>query len=66
MMEIKGSTAIITRDPFTFDIEDMIDSVRRCIDGYMEAEYTEEEITNMDYSDYKALANYILEKAKFD
>lgn len=64
MIEIKENIAIITRDPFTFDIEDMVDSIRRCIADYMETEYTEEEIVDMDYSDYKTLANYILEKAK--
>lgn len=66
MIEIKENIATITRDPLTFDIEDMIDNVRRCITDYMEEEYGEEEILSMDYTDYKTLVNHIFEKAKID
>lgn len=65
MIEIKENIATITKDPLTFDIKDMIDNVRSYISDYMVEEYGEEEITNIDYGDYTALVNYVLEKAKY-
>ena len=61
----KGTTIVVTR-PLVFDISNIADTLRRDLLDSLEAEYGDEEIANMDYSDYKTLFNRILEEAKID
>ena len=42
------------------------DTIRRDLLDYLEAEYGDDEMALMDYSDYKTLFNRILEEAKID
>ena len=65
MIEIKETTIVITK-PLVFDVKGLADTVRRNLLYSLEDEYGEEEIANIDYSDYKTLFNRILDEAKID
>lgn len=69
MIEIKettkGTTIVITK-PLVFDVKSIVDAVRQDLLCSLENEYGNEEIANIDYSDYKTLFNRILEEAKID
>lgn len=69
MIEIKettkGTTIVITK-PLVFDVKSIADAVRQDLLYSLEDEYGDEEIANIDYSDYKTLFNRILEEAKID
>ena len=65
MSEIKETTIVITK-PLVFDVKGLADTVRRNLLYSLEDEYGEEEIANIDYSDYKTLFNRILDEAKID
>lgn len=69
MIEIKettkGTTIVITK-PLVFDVKGIADAVRQDLLYSLEDEYGNEEIANIDYSDYKTLVNRILEEAKID
>lgn len=69
MIEIKettkGTTIVVTR-PLVFDVSGIANIVRRDLLDSLEDEYGDDEMANMDYSDYKTLINHILEEAKID
>lgn len=69
MIEIKettkGTTIVVTK-PLVFDVSSIADDVKQNLLYSLEDEYGDEEIANMDYSDYKTLFNRILEEAKID
>ena len=69
MIEIKettkGTTIVITK-PLVFDVKGIANAVRQDLLYSLEDEYGDEEIANIDYSDYKTLINRILEEAKID
>lgn len=69
MIEIKettkGTTIVVTK-PLVFDVSGIADAVKHDLLYSLEDEYGDEEIANMDYSDYKTLFNRILEEAKID
>lgn len=69
MIEIKettkGTTIVITK-PLVFDVKGIADAVRQDLLYSLGEEYGDEEIANIDYSDYKTLFNRILEEAKID
>ena len=65
MIENKETTIVITK-PLVFDVKGLADTVRRNLLYSLEDEYGEEEIANIDYSDYKTLFNRILDEAKID
>lgn len=69
MIEIKettkGTTIVITK-PLVFDVKGIADAVRQDLLYSLENECGDEEIANIDYSDYKTLFNRILEEAKID
>lgn len=61
----KGTTIVVTT-PLVFDVKGIADEIRRNLLDSLEAEYGNDAIANMDYSDYKTLFNRILEEAKID
>lgn len=64
MMEIKGNIATITRKPLHVDLTEIVDVIRQSIDDHLGEVYGFETVENMEFYDYQALVNCVLDEAK--